>query len=63
MTNTSIICTLFHDQLREASGRLSWLGLATVVLGIAAIVFPMISALRATLFVAWVFLLSGGFIF
>ena len=63
MTNTSIIGNLFHDRLREASGSLFWLGLAMVALGIAALVFPMIFTLAATLFVGWVFLLSGGFIF
>ena len=63
MTNTSIIGNLFHDRLREASGSLFWLGLAMVVLGIAALVFPMIFTLAATLFVGWVFLLSGSFMF
>ena len=63
MTNTSIIGNLFHDRLREASGSLFWLGLAMVVLGIAALVFPMISTLAATIFVGWIFLLSGSLTF
>jgi len=63
MTNTSIIGSLFHDRLRESSGRLFWLGLAMVMLGIAAIVFPIVSTLVATLLVGWVFLISGGFTF
>ncbi|HVH75303.1 MAG TPA: DUF308 domain-containing protein [Stellaceae bacterium] len=52
---------LFHGRLRAASGRLFWIGSALVVLGIAAIVFPMISTLVATLLVGWVLLIAGGF--
>jgi uncharacterized membrane protein HdeD (DUF308 family) len=57
----NLVGNLFHDRLREASGKLFWIGLLMVVLGIAAIVFPMISTLVATLFVGWVFLFSGLF--
>ena len=56
-----LVDNLFHDRLRKASGRLFWIGLLMVVLGIAAIVFPMISTLVATLLVGWVFLFSGLF--
>ncbi|MEI9888944.1 MAG: HdeD family acid-resistance protein [Rhizomicrobium sp.] len=51
--------TLFHGRLRDASGRLLWLGLAMVVLGLAAVAFPMISTLVAALLVGWSLLLSG----
>ncbi len=55
--------SLFHGRLRASSGRLFWLGLALVVLGIVAIVFPIISTLVASLLVGWVLLISGGFTF
>jgi uncharacterized membrane protein HdeD (DUF308 family) len=61
MKGTSLDDTLFHGRLRAASGKLFWLGLLMVVLGIAAIVFPMISTLAATFLVGWVFLISGVF--
>ena len=61
MSGTSSVDSLFHNRLRAASGRLFWLGLLMVALGIAAIVFPMISTLVATLLVGWVFLIFGVF--
>ncbi len=63
MSHAPGIGGLFHDRLRTSSKRLLWLGSAMAVLGIAAIIFPMISTLVATLLVGWVFLLSGGFMF
>lgn len=59
----TVIGNLFHDRLRESSDRLFWLGLVMLILGIGAIVFPMVSTLVATLLVGWVFLISGGFSF
>jgi len=50
----------FDRQLRGASARLTWLGVAMVVLGVAAIVFPMVSTLAVTLFVGWSLLLFGA---
>lgn len=55
--------SLFHGRLRASSGKLLWLGVAMVLLGIAAIVFPILSTLVAALFVGWLFLISGGFLF
>lgn len=49
----------FHGRLRSASRWLFWLGILMVVLGIAAIVWPAISTLVATLFIGWMMLLSG----
>lgn len=60
MSNPSFVDSLFHGRLRAASGRLFWLGLAMVVIGAAAIVFPMISTLVAALLVGWVLLISGA---
>jgi uncharacterized membrane protein HdeD (DUF308 family) len=59
MTDHSFTDSLFHGRLRAASGRLMWLGVAMVVVGIAAIVFPIAATLVATLLVGWVLLFSG----
>jgi uncharacterized membrane protein HdeD (DUF308 family) len=53
----------FHDKLRAASGRLFWLGLLMIVLGVAAIAFPEFSTFGATLLVGWVLLISGTAMF
>ncbi|MGH6871569.1 MAG: HdeD family acid-resistance protein [Rhizomicrobium sp.] len=50
---------LFHTRLRASSSRLFWVGLALTLLGVAAIVFPVVSTLAAALFAGWVFLFSG----
>ncbi len=51
--------TQFHERLRAASSTMLWVGLLMVLLGFAAIIFPMISTLVATILVGWVFLVSG----
>src|ERR1700683_1139682 len=63
MSDTSLSANLFHGKLRASSGGLFWLGLAMVVVGAAAIVFPIISTLVAALLVGWVFLITGLFMF
>jgi len=55
----------YHDthltgRIRSASNRLFWVGIAMVVLGIVAVVFPMMSTLVAELMVGWMLLFSGG---
>lgn len=59
MTDKLFNETLLHDRLRSASNWLLWLGIAMLVLGAAAIIWPAISTLVATLFVGWMLLLSG----
>jgi uncharacterized membrane protein HdeD (DUF308 family) len=54
---------LFHGRLRTATNRLMWLGIGMVIVGVAAIVFPMVSTLVAALFVGWVLLISGILLF
>jgi uncharacterized membrane protein HdeD (DUF308 family) len=51
--------TLFHTRVRSSSTRLFWIGLALTLLGVVAIVFPMLATLAAALFTGWVFLISG----
>ncbi|HEY5048358.1 MAG TPA: DUF308 domain-containing protein [Rhizomicrobium sp.] len=63
MTGTSLGDSLFHSRVRASTRGLFWLGIALVILGIAAIVFPLISTLVAALLVGWVFLLAGAFLF
>jgi uncharacterized membrane protein HdeD (DUF308 family) len=63
MTDASLGESLFHGRLRASSRRLLWLGLALAALGIVAILFPIVSTLVAALFVGWIFLISGGFMF
>lgn len=53
----------FHGKLRAASSKLLWLGLAMVLLGLAAIAFPIFTTLAATILVGWALLLSGVAIF
>jgi len=62
MIGTSLSESLFHGRLRASSNRLMWLGIAMVILGAAAIIFPIFSTLVAALLVGWVFLISGIFL-
>jgi uncharacterized membrane protein HdeD (DUF308 family) len=52
--------SFFHRRLHAASGRMFWMGLVMVILGIAAIIFPILSTLVAALFVGWMLLIFGG---
>jgi uncharacterized membrane protein HdeD (DUF308 family) len=61
MSSTTAADSLFHGRLRASSSKLLWLGLAMLVVGIAALIFPIFSTIVAALFVGWVFLVSGGF--
>lgn len=54
---------VLHTRLRASSRQLFWLGLAMTLVGIVAIVFPIVSTLAAALFVGWMFLLAGIFLF
>ncbi len=59
MSNASFIESLFHGRLRAASKKLFWIGLAMVVLGIVALVFPFISTMAVTLLVGSLLLIFG----
>jgi uncharacterized membrane protein HdeD (DUF308 family) len=54
---------LLHTRLRASSSHLLWVGLALSLVGIVAIVFPVISTLATALFVGWMLLLAGIFLF
>ncbi|HEX3674670.1 MAG TPA: HdeD family acid-resistance protein [Rhizomicrobium sp.] len=61
MTVTSFTDSVFHTRVRGSSTRLFWVGLALTLVGIAAIAFPILSTLAATLLAGWVFLFAGVF--
>jgi len=55
--------SVLHTRLRAASRQLFWFGLAMTFVGVIAIVFPMVSTFAAALFVGWMLLLAGLFLF
>lgn len=59
MSTSSVIDSLFHGRLRAASGRFFWIGLGMLLLGIVALVFPVLSTLAVALFAGWVLLVAG----
>jgi uncharacterized membrane protein HdeD (DUF308 family) len=61
MADASFTDSVFHSRVRGSSTRLFWVGLALTLVGIAAILFPILSTLAATLVVGWVFLFAGAF--
>jgi len=61
MSDHSIGNTVFHARLRASSKILFWLGLLLTVLGLAALVFPMVSTIVATFLAGYVFLIAGIF--
>src|SRR5579871_6444267 len=50
----------FEKRLESAHAWLFWGGVAMVVLGVAAVVFPLVSTVVVELLVGWVLLLSGA---
>jgi uncharacterized membrane protein HdeD (DUF308 family) len=58
--STSYIGEAFRNRVRQEAGRFIWLGVALLVIGVAALVFPVVSTLAATFFVGWVLVLSGA---
>lgn len=54
--------TVLHARLKTSSRHLMWLGIVMAVVGIVAIVFPVISTLATALFVGWMLLLAGIFL-
>jgi len=59
MTSAPFSNKFIADKLRVGSRGLLWVGVALVVLGVAAIVFPIAATLVATLMVGWMILLYG----
>ncbi|MFL6689315.1 MAG: HdeD family acid-resistance protein [Alphaproteobacteria bacterium] len=63
MTDTLAAGSVLYTRLRASSRELFWLGLAMTVVGVIAIGFPIVSTLATALFVGWMFLLAGVFLF
>jgi uncharacterized membrane protein HdeD (DUF308 family) len=59
MTDAPFPEKFFNGKVETASRLLFWVGLAMTVLGIAAVVFPIVSTLVATLMVGWMLLFFG----
>ncbi len=51
--------SVFAQQVHAGSGRLMGLGIAFFLIGIAALVFPVVSTLAVTFFVGWLLILAG----
>jgi len=49
----------FIKTVRRKSGQLFWIGLVLAIIGIFALVFPVISTLVSALIIGWIFVLSG----
>ena len=60
MSSSAQTDSLFHGRLRTGSRRLFWVGLAMTLLGVAALIFPVVSTLAVALFAGWVLLTAGG---
>jgi uncharacterized membrane protein HdeD (DUF308 family) len=59
MTYTPFADTPFFKRVRGEAGRMTWLGAALVILGIVALVFPVIASFVATYFVGWLLVVAG----
>jgi uncharacterized membrane protein HdeD (DUF308 family) len=49
----------FHAQVRKSAAHFIWYGAALLLIGTAALLFPVVSSLVAAIFVGWVLILSG----
>lgn len=47
------------NALRETRSRLLWIGIAFILIGLLAIVFPTVSTIAVELYIGWVLILSG----
>jgi uncharacterized membrane protein HdeD (DUF308 family) len=50
---------VFHSHIRKEANHLMWLGGGQLLIGIAALAFPVFSTLVAALLVGWVLIFSG----
>ena len=60
MADTPFSDRVLHQKLYSASRGLFWVGLAMLVLGIAAIIFPIAATLASTLMIGLVLLVFGA---
>jgi len=62
MSSSAQTDSLFHGRLRTGSRRLFWVGLAMTLLGVAALIFPVVSTLAValTLMMGLLFMFQGA---
>jgi uncharacterized membrane protein HdeD (DUF308 family) len=58
--STSYVEQPFLTRVRSRASHMMWLGAAFLAVGAAALVFPMVATLAATLLVGWVLIVSGA---
>ncbi|WP_238365233.1 HdeD family acid-resistance protein [Mesobacterium pallidum] len=51
-----------QQAIRDNAGRFRWLGIALVVVGVLAILFPLVASVAAKLMIGWVFLVAGALV-
>ena len=49
-----------RQAVRDHADRFRWLGIALIVVGVLAILFPLVFSIATKLLIGWVFLLAGG---
>lgn len=59
MTYTPFAESPFFRRVRGEAGRMTWLGVALLVLGVCALVFPELASFVVTFFVGWVLIIAG----
>ena len=59
MSTTSVGFHPFEERVKSATRWLTWTGVGMVLVGVAALVFPMVSTLAITLFAGSLFLVFG----
>jgi uncharacterized membrane protein HdeD (DUF308 family) len=59
MTHTAFTESPFCSQVRREAGRMTWMGVALLALGIVALIFPVVSTLATTFFVGGIFVIAG----
>ena len=48
------------DEIRAHSGRFRWTGIAMIVVGVLAVLFPLVASVAAKVALGWVFLITGA---
>jgi uncharacterized membrane protein HdeD (DUF308 family) len=59
MSHTTFSESPFFRRVQGEAGRMTWLGVALLILGICALVFPVFATFMATFFVGWILAIAG----
>ncbi|MCB1335635.1 MAG: DUF308 domain-containing protein [Roseivivax sp.] len=60
MTSDPQIPSTLKTAIRENAGRFRWLGIALIVIGVLAILFPILASVTFKVILGWFFLLTGA---